>query len=88
MGIKLNIDSSVFDSDECSLITEVKGGTVGECLDYLVQKQPAIKKTIFNDRGNIFLESLVKVNGIPIFGALSEPVKDGDEIEILKFTGC
>ena len=88
MSVKLNIDESVLDYRKGKVVVEVSGNTVGECLDYIVKRRPTLKKAIFDENGNLCFDNLVKVNGEYIFSNhLAKSVKDGDEIEIIKFTG-
>jgi len=88
MSVKLNIDESVLDYRKGKVVVEVSGNTVGECLDYIVKRRSTLKKAIFDENGNMCLGNLVRVNGEFIYSnALAKSVKDGDEIEIIKFTG-
>ena len=88
MSVKLNIDESVLDYRKGKVVVEVSGNTVGECLDYIVKRRSTLKKAIFDENGNMCLGNLVRVNGAFIYSnALAKSVKDGDEIEIIKFTG-
>jgi len=62
---------------------KVTGGTVGECLDNLVNKYPGIKPKLFNRNGKL-------LNGISIFlnreniikDPIEKTVKEGDKIHI------
>ena len=88
MSVKLNIDESVLDYRKGKVVVEVSGNTVGECLDYIVKRRSTLKKAIFDENGNLCFDNLVRVNGEFIYSnALAKSVKDGDEIEIIKFTG-
>ncbi len=88
MSVRLNIDESVLDYRKVKLVVEVNGNTVGECLDYIVKRRSTLKKAIFDENGKMRLDNLVRVNGESIYSdALTKSVKDGDEIEIIKFTG-
>ena len=88
MSITLNIDESLFDHGEGKVVVEVSGNTVRECLDYVVKRRPSLKKAIFDERGNIHYDNLVRVNEDYVSSdRLSKPVKDGDGIEIVKLTG-
>ncbi len=69
-------------------MVEVSGNTVGECLDYIVERRSTLKKAIFDENGKMCPDNLVRVNGEFIFSnAAAKSVKDGDEIEIIRFTG-
>ena len=88
MSVKLNIDESVLDYRKGKVVVEVSGNTVGECLDYIVKRRPTLKKAIFDENGNLCFYNLVRVNGnFEYSNALAKSVKDGDKIEIIKFTG-
>jgi len=88
MSVKLNIDESVLDYRKGKVVVEVSGNTIGECLDYIVKRRSTLKKAIFDENGNMCLGNLIRVNGAFIYSnALAKSVKDGDEIEIIKFTG-
>lgn len=88
MGIKLIIDKSEFDYRKGKIVMEVTGKTIGECLNYAVKRRPTLKKAIFDGDGSLCSGNLVKVNGEFISSNhLVTSVKDGDGIEIVKFTG-
>jgi molybdopterin converting factor small subunit len=63
---------------------EVNGSTVGRCLEQIVARFPKIKKWVFKDNGQLtdFIEIHVNMESSP-GDALSQPVKDGDEIFIV-----
>jgi len=88
VSIKLNIDESVLDYKKRKILVDVIGKTVGECLDYIVKRRPTLKKAIFDENGNLCLGILIKVNSEFISSNhLITSVKDGDAIEIMKYTG-
>ncbi len=89
MSIKINIDKSVIAGyGGSNVMVEVSGNPVGECLDYIVKRQPTLKKAIFDENDNLCFDNLVRVNGKFIFSdAEAKLVKDGDEIGIIKFMG-
>jgi molybdopterin converting factor small subunit len=67
---------------------DVYGNTVGECLEYLAARYPAIEGTLFFERGKLFDFGnnkisifLNKIDARP--DALLKPVNDGDIIHIL-----
>jgi sulfur-carrier protein len=64
-------------------IIEVEGKTVGECLQNLVKKYPALDKDIFKTGK---LNSIIEVylNGASAYpNELAKPVKDGDKINLV-----
>lgn len=90
MSIKLMIDGSVLDYKKGKETTEVNGNTIGECINYLVQKQASLKESIFDGNGKILMGNLISLNSQFIYPIdLTQAVKDGDEIAIFKFrSGC
>jgi molybdopterin converting factor small subunit len=88
MGIRINIDKSVLSYGKGNVVVEVSGNTIGECLNRLVKRRPALKKAIFDENGRLYADNLIKVNGEYISSNhLDKSVKDGDQIEIIKYTG-
>jgi molybdopterin converting factor small subunit len=88
MGIKINIDKYVLSYGKGNAVVEVNGNTVGECLNRLVKRRPTLKKAIFDENDHLYVNNLLKVNGEYISSNhLVKSVKDGDQIEIIKFTG-
>ena len=61
---------------------EVEGQTVGQCLDSLEVRFPGIKSALFNNEGQIWSDIGIFLNNS--FTYLSHPVKDGDELTIIK----
>lgn len=87
MSIKLIIDESAVDETKERVVVKVSGNTVGECIDDTVRRQPALREAIFDENGAMYFDSLVRVNGELVSpGARDRPVRDGDEIEIIRFT--
>jgi len=67
---------------------EVKGITVGECLNHLFKQFPGMKKQLFSKNGNLFENIIISVNGESAYPKqLTKPVKDGDELNILLLIG-
>jgi molybdopterin synthase sulfur carrier subunit len=62
---------------------EVKGKTVGECLQNLVKQYPPLEKEIFkNGKLNPLIE--VYMNGASAYpNELIKPVKEGDKINLV-----
>ena len=88
MSITLSIDESVLDNKKKKITTKVSGTTVGECLNCFVKVQAHLAQAIFDKNGRLNSGNLVKVNSKYIStNPLTKPVKDGDQIEIFKFTG-
>ncbi len=89
MSISFKINASIFDFTKEEVNLEVRGKTVSDCFDYLVQQQPSLKTVLFDANGSIFPGSIINVNGEYMLSeALTREIKDGDSIEVLKFRGC
>jgi hypothetical protein len=65
-------------------VANVKGNTVGECLEYFGNQFPRARKLLFG-KGRALLGHIdIHVNGISTFPLeLASPVKDGDTISML-----
>jgi len=69
-------------------VVEVKGSTVGECLNHLFKQFPGMKKQLFSRGDNLFEYIIISVNGESAYPEqLTKPVKDGDELNILLLIG-
>lgn len=84
MSKKVHLYSSLKDYTNGRNMVEVKGDTVGECLDDLVRQFPEIKPIIFDKHGRLLDQILVSLNLESAYRLqLGEPVKDGDELYIV-----
>jgi len=62
----------------------VKGATVGECLENFVEQFPLARKLLFNKDSRLFGHIDIYVNGVSTFPEESvRPVSDGDIITML-----
>jgi len=61
---------------------DIKGKTVGECLNILVKEFPDIKSRIFDESGQLLKHFNLYLNNRNVSG-LASPVKDDDELLIL-----
>jgi molybdopterin converting factor small subunit len=62
---------------------EVRGTTVGECLNDLVRQFPGIQKKLFDKKGKLLNYVDVYVNTESSYPEeLAKPVKDGDTLSI------
>ncbi len=88
MSIKINVDKRLLENPSNNdIIVEVSGNTVGECLNNLVKQMPTIKKTAFDEEGNLS-RLIILVN--QKFLSPEKPtkaVKDGDEISLVSLLG-
>jgi hypothetical protein len=88
MSIIFRIDGSVLDYKE-EVVVDVKGSTVGECFDYVIQRQASLKKALLDENNSLNYGNFIKINGeYVISDTLKMTVKDGDKIEILKILRC
>jgi molybdopterin converting factor small subunit len=62
---------------------DVAGGTVGECLEALSRKYPALRPRLFNRRGKPPSGMSIYVNGESAYpDPLARPVREGDKIHL------
>ena len=67
-----------------SITTKVSGGTVGQCLDNVVNQYPSLKTEILDNDGGVAAGARIFINGESAFpGELARQVKDGDVIDII-----
>ncbi len=85
MSIKVNISRYFFGGwTNETVVAEVSGNTVGQCLNQLVRQFPPIKKEIFDEDGDIAVVARIFINGESAFPEeLAKPVRDGDTIDII-----
>jgi sulfur-carrier protein len=83
VSVKVNLHPSLLQFARDQAIVEVKGSTVGECLNGLVKQFPRIKPMLFDKQGGLLKYVDVYVNGESSYPEeLAKPVKDGDELHI------
>jgi molybdopterin converting factor small subunit len=90
MSIRIRLPKSMTGMASGKTELEVKGTTVGECLDQLTALLPRVKEELFYGDGSAAgarsgkLRSTVRVklNRAMVEGGLPTPVRDGDELEI------
>ena len=81
MSIKVHIHKSHRQSTDDLPVADVKGKTVGECLENLIKKYPGIKKKLFDKKGNLLNVIEIYVNLESAYpNELAKKVSDGDEI--------
>jgi molybdopterin converting factor small subunit len=65
-------------------VVPTEGGTVGECLNHLVQQFPGMEKAIFAKKDKLLNVVEIYVNHATAYpNELVKPVKDGDEIHLV-----
>jgi MoaD family protein len=88
MSIKINLPSYFLPYTNQLEVAEVKGATVGECLNQLVRQFPDLEKMVFDEKGKLHTYVGIYVNGEDAYPQqLAKPVKDGDEVHILYTIG-
>lgn len=84
MSVQIDIPPLLRHHTNGMTTAEVKGSTVGECLNYLVKQYPATKKRLFDKNGRLLRYVEICVNGETTYPEeLATPVNDGDEISIV-----
>ena len=85
MSIKVNISRYFFGGwTNETVVTEVSGDTVQQCLNHLLKQFPNIKKEIFDEDGEVSVMARIFINGESAFPEeLAKPVRDGDMIDII-----
>ena len=84
MGVRINILPYVRHLTNGQTLVEVKGNTVGECLDNLTKQFPGIEAVLFDDSGELLNYIDVYINGESAYPEnLTRLVKEGDELYIL-----
>lgn len=89
MGVKIKIPKYLQTKTNGEAIAEVKGGTVYECIETLIRQYPSLNGEILDDHEIILLKWMIYINNKSTTSPdeLSDPVKDGDIIELLPVVG-
>ena len=88
MSVKINVRPGMQHLTSDQDMVEVNGSTVGECLNQLIEQFPAIKDELFDEDGKVLNYIDIYVNGKSSYPEeLVKPVKDGDELYILRAIG-
>jgi molybdopterin converting factor small subunit len=66
---------------------EVKGKTIGECLNNLIKQYPSMKKMLFDKDGKMHPFLTIFIDNEIAYDALDKPVKDGSKFHILYIIG-
>ena len=85
MSVKIKIPKYLLKKTNEKPIVEIKGSTVHECIDALIQRYPELKGEILDVQGMILLQWMVYINNKNPTSSdeLSHPVKEGDVIELI-----
>ena len=88
MTIKINIRPGIQHLVNDQDLVQVDGSTVGECLKHLIKQYPNIEGELFGKDGRVLDYIDIYVNGESSYPQeLAKPVKDGDELYILRIIG-
>ena len=83
MSVKVHIHKTHRQHTDGKKDVEVEGGTVGQCLQYLVSLYPGLKKALFDDNGGLKKVIEVYLNLESAYpDELKKTVKEGDEIHL------
>ena len=84
MSIQIRIHRNLRHLTNGKSTAKVKGNSVGECLEDLVQKFPGIYSELFNGKGKLLNHVEIYVNSESSYPEeLAKPVNDGDEVSII-----
>ncbi|MBI4296337.1 MAG: MoaD/ThiS family protein [Chloroflexi bacterium] len=84
MSVTVNVHPNLRHITDNIDLVEVKGRTVGECLEYLVKQYPELKKMLFDKNNTLLAHVDIYINEESAYPEeLAKPVKDGDTIQIV-----
>ncbi len=85
MVCRIKIPGDLKDKTNGETIAEVKGDTVGKCIEELVYRFPDIKGEILDNQGRLLLKWSIAINSqiANTSDELAQPVKEGDLISLL-----
>ena len=84
MSVKVHIHTTHRQHTSGLEMVEVKGNTVGDCLNHLVQQFPAMEKALFAKKDKLHNIVEIYVNHATAYpNELMKPVKEGDEIHLV-----
>jgi molybdopterin converting factor small subunit len=83
MSVKVSLHRRHWQFTDGLEVVEVKGETVGDCLDHLAQEYPGLDEALFEKKGKLRSHIEVFLNLQTTYPQeLAMPVKDGDEIHV------
>jgi molybdopterin converting factor small subunit len=83
VSVTINLHPNLLQFTNDQAVVEVKGNTVGQCLDDLVRQFPRIRQGLFGKDGKLLNYVDIYVNQESSYPEeLAKPVKDGDELHI------
>jgi molybdopterin converting factor small subunit len=84
MAVKVHIHTTHRQYTNGLEVVDVKGNTVGDSLNHLVQQFPGMEKALFAKKDKLHNTIEVYVNHATAYpNELMKPVKDGDEIHLV-----
>jgi molybdopterin converting factor small subunit len=84
MAVKVHIHATHRQYTNGLESVEVKGSTVGDCLNHLVRQFPAMEKALFSKKDKLHNTLEIFVNHASAYpNELMKPVNDGDDIYLL-----
>ena len=88
MSIKIEMPSYLQPFTGDSEVVEVKGSTVGECLNHLVKQYEGMQKMLFTKDSKLHAYVGIYINNEDAYpNEMAKPVKDGDKLNILYIIG-
>ena len=84
MSVRVNIHPALAHAANDQTVVEVRGNTVGQCLDDLMKQFPKMKTWLFDKKGKLRNYVDIYVNQESSYPEeLAKPVRDGDELHIM-----
>ena len=85
MVCRIKIPGDLKDKVNGETIAEIKGATVGECIEALVCRFPDLKGEILDHQGRLLLKWSISINNqiADTSDELAQPIKEGDLISLL-----
>jgi molybdopterin converting factor small subunit len=84
MAVKVHIHTTQRQYTNGLEVVDVKGNTVGDCLNHLVQQFPGMGKALFAKKDKLHNNVEIYVNHATAYpNELMKPVKEGDEIHLV-----
>jgi molybdopterin converting factor small subunit len=84
MAVKVHIHTTHRQYTNGLEVVEIKGNTVGDCLNHLVQQFPGMEKALFAKKDKLHNIIEIYVNHATAYpNELVKPVKEGDEIHLV-----
>ena len=88
MSVRINIPHEWRHHTKDHTIVEVRGDTVGQCLNDLVRQFPRIELGLFDKDGKLQNYVSIYINRESSYPeVMTTPVKDGDEIDMVIMIG-